>query len=164
MATTVRDQIAASLLVSANSMGVGLGEIAVRRADMYLGDIDRRYNKAFQQAGPELTAPILVERKDTGGDVVVMNKKREGLLVLAGVEIILAEDLSFSRTRTTDFQTSMFTATPIKLRWDGADLPGLRLKPRKAGESFALGFPLILGRGDPSVPAALRDKVIAAFG
>jgi len=160
----LRDQVASSLAETVEQTDPGSGPWVLRRADMYLGDIEKFCTKTFTDHHLELAFPVYVlEEKASGGDVVTLNKKREGVFVLGDRKIILARALSFSRTQTADYDISSAKVEPIDMVVEGESRPGFRLNLPAKVASYAIGL-APPSMDNVAVVAELRDRVIQVLG
>lgn len=160
----LKDQVRNALAESAEESDPDSAPWLLKRADMYLGDIEQFCSKSFSDANLEVALRVyVVEEKSPGGDVVTLEKKREGVFVLGETRLILSRDISFARTKTADFSNASASCQPIQVLVEGKPHPGFRLRLRDKIPSFAIGLaPPSLD--NPAAVQMLRDRVVRALG
>lgn len=137
------------------------GGSAVRIHSLYVEDIGSRLGKLHRDANVKLAVGVDVGDQDPGGDRVVQIKKRDGLFVVAGSDLILARDLSWGRTKYESFDLSDFTAEPITFQAKGKTAtPGVRLRSLDGGVSFALGLWYIGREPSPKGMQMVCDRMV----
>ena len=158
----LKDQIANALAESSEATHPGTGSWMLRRADMYLGDIEQFCSKTFTDQHLEVALLVYVmEEKVPGGEVVTLGKTREGVFVLGDHKIILSRSLSFARTKTVDHDISSATAQPIDMLVEGQARPGFRLNVPDKVPSFAIG---LVPPDNVAAVKELRDRIVRALG
>lgn len=139
----------------------GSGGSAIRVHRLYVEDIGRRLGKLHRNSKVKLAVGVYVEDQDPGGDRVVQLKKRGGLFVVAGSDLLLARDLSWGRTKYEGFDLPDFTAEPITFQTKGKNAtPGVRLRSLEGGLSFALGLWYIGGEPHPKGTQMVCDRMV----
>lgn len=159
---SIRNKIAAALGTTAEQLSPGSASATVRRADMYLGDIDGQDELQMLYAMEQVSvaAPIFVEEKRPDGDPVTITKKREGLIVVFSDSFVLARDKGFGFTKTEALGADEVSIEAVTAIVDGKQTPALRISSDNGKRRLTVAIAQARHASDPPQQAVVRDRIL----
>ena len=161
----LKDKIALALVTSAGELNPNSKEDTLRRAMMYLDDIDKRgeFQLMYAEEPVKLCVPIYVEDKRPDGDPVVFKKKKAGVIVLWHDSFILSREWGMMSNKT---QAGGYDDTAVEMvttNFSGTEMLGLRLTNREEKIKTVLTPHQALHDSDPAAQAKLVGQIAELF-
>lgn len=161
----LKDKIALALVATAGELNPNSKEDTLRRAMMYLDDIDKRdeFQLMYAEEPVKLCLPIYVEEKRPDGDPVSFNKKKAGIIVLWHDSFILSRDWGMMSNKTQAGGYGDTSAQKVTANFSGLQMSGLRLINREEKIKTVLTPHQALHDSDPAAQAKIVDQITELF-